>query len=124
MNFLVLFLTILSFTRGQRAAMMLQNRRQLPRRRRRGRSSLYSLNISYYYSFLFKDLFIYFMYVSTLSHSSDTPEEGIRSQCPLITDGCEPPCGCWKLNSGPLEEQSVLLTTEPSLQPLLLFLLF
>ena len=28
----------------------------------------------------------------------------------------EPPCGCWKLNSGPLEEQSVLLTTEPSLQ--------
>jgi len=36
----------------------------------------------------------------------------------LITDGCEPPCGCWDLNSGPLEEQSVLLTTEPSLQPI------
>jgi hypothetical protein len=35
-----------------------------------------------------------------------------------ITDGCEPPCGCWDLNSGPLEEQSVLLTTESSLQPL------
>jgi hypothetical protein len=34
-----------------------------------------------------------------------------------ITDGCEPPCGCWELNSGLLEEQSVLLTTEPSLQP-------
>jgi len=34
-----------------------------------------------------------------------------------ITDGCEPPCGCWELNSGPLEEQSVLLTAEPSLQP-------
>jgi len=33
----------------------------------------------------------------------------------LITDGYEPPCGCWDLNSGPLEEQSVLLTTEPSL---------
>jgi hypothetical protein len=33
-----------------------------------------------------------------------------------ITDGCEPPCGCWDLNSGPLEEQLVLLTTEPSLQ--------
>jgi hypothetical protein len=31
-----------------------------------------------------------------------------------ITEGCEPPCGCWELNSGPLEEQ---LTTEPSLQP-------
>ena len=25
-----------------------------------------------------------------------------------ITDGYELPCGCWKLNSGPLEEQSVL----------------
>ena len=34
-----------------------------------------------------------------------------------ITDGCEPPCGCWELNSGPPEEQSVLLTAEPSLQP-------
>ena len=32
-------------------------------------------------------------------------------------DGCEPPCGCWDLNSGPSEEQLVLLTTEPSLQP-------
>jgi hypothetical protein len=35
----------------------------------------------------------------------------------LITDGCESPCGCWELNSGPLVKQSVLLTTEPSLQP-------
>ncbi|GAB1287890.1 Golgi pH regulator [Apodemus speciosus] len=34
-----------------------------------------------------------------------------------ITDSCEPPCGCWELNSRPLEEQSVLLTAEPSLQP-------
>ena len=33
----------------------------------------------------------------------------------LITDGCEPPCGCWQLNSGPLEEQLVLLTAEPFL---------
>jgi hypothetical protein len=35
----------------------------------------------------------------------------------LITGGCEPPCGCWDLNSGPLEEQSVFLATEPSHQP-------
>jgi hypothetical protein len=34
----------------------------------------------------------------------------------LIIDGCEPPCGCWEPNSQLLEEQSVLLTTEPSLQ--------
>ena len=39
-----------------------------------------------------------------------------------ITDSCEPPCACWKLNSRPLEEQSVLLNTEPSLQPQALFL--
>jgi hypothetical protein len=34
----------------------------------------------------------------------------------LITDGCEPPCGHRELNSGPLEEQSILLISEPSLQ--------
>ena len=34
-----------------------------------------------------------------------------------ITNGCEPPYGCWKLNLGPLEEQSVLLNTEPPCQP-------
>jgi hypothetical protein len=33
-----------------------------------------------------------------------------------ITDGFEPPCGCWELNPGPLEEQSVLLAAESSLQ--------
>jgi hypothetical protein len=34
-----------------------------------------------------------------------------------ITDGCKPPCGCWGLNSRPLEKQPVLLTSKPSLQP-------
>jgi hypothetical protein len=48
------------------------------------------------------------MYMNILWLSSDTPEEGIGS----ITDGCEPPCGCWELNSRPLEE---VLTAEPSL---------
>ena len=44
----------------------------------------------------------------------------------LITNGCGLPCGCWELNSGPLEEQAELLTTEPSLQPpiFLIFCLF
>ena len=35
----------------------------------------------------------------------------------LITDGWEPLCSCWELNLGPLKEQSVFLTVEPSLQP-------
>ena len=34
----------------------------------------------------------------------------------LISDGREPPCGCWELNSRPSEEQAMLLTAEPSLQ--------
>ena len=34
-----------------------------------------------------------------------------------LTDGCEPPCGVWESNSGPMEEQPVLLTAEPSHQP-------
>jgi hypothetical protein len=41
---------------------------------------------------------------------------GRRQHWIIVTDGCEPPCGCWELNSGPLEEQSVLLTPELSLQ--------
>lgn len=40
------------------------------------------------------------------------------------TDRCELPCGYQELNPGPLEEQQVLLTTEMSLQPKLLFIYF
>jgi hypothetical protein len=48
--------------------------------------------------FLHKKIYL-FMYVGVLS--SYTPEEGIIY---TITEGCEPPCGCWELNSGLLEE--------------------
>jgi hypothetical protein len=41
---------------------------------------------------------------------------GVRVPGTGVTDSCEPPCGCLELNLGPLEEQSVLLTAEPSLQ--------
>ncbi|EGW01477.1 E3 ubiquitin-protein ligase NEDD4 [Cricetulus griseus] len=48
-----------------------------------------------------------------------------RKRAPdLIIDGCEPPYGCWELNPGPLEEQPVLLTSEPSLQPHYVLFLF
>jgi len=43
--------------------------------------------------------------------------EGVRFPRNEIADSFEPTCGFWELNSGPLEEQPVLLTTEPSLQP-------
>jgi hypothetical protein len=42
--------------------------------------------------------------------------EGIRLPETGVTDSCELPCGCWELYLGPLEEQPVLLTAEPSLQ--------
>ena len=34
-----------------------------------------------------------------------------------VTDSCKLPSGCWELNPGPLEEQPVLSTAEPPLQP-------
>jgi hypothetical protein len=34
-----------------------------------------------------------------------------------VVDGCEPPCGCQESNLGPLQEQQLLFTTKPSLQP-------
>jgi hypothetical protein len=46
--------------------------------------------------------------------------EGVESSRTGITESWEfneLSCGCWKLNSDPLEEQLVLLTTDPSLQP-------
>ena len=68
----------------------------------------------------FKDLFIYYVYnilpLCMLAGQKRAPD--------LFIDGCEPPCGCWEMNSGPLEEQAMLLTSEPSFQPpILVFLL-
>ncbi|KAL6057963.1 hypothetical protein STEG23_015831, partial [Scotinomys teguina] len=62
------------------------------------------------------------LHVLNLFNSPDQQTKGrllmseSRRGC-QISDGCEPPCGCWEFNSGPLEEQPMLLTSEPSLQP-------
>jgi hypothetical protein len=50
-------------------------------------------------------------------------EEDIRSPGTGITDGSELLWGCWELNTSPLEEP-MLLTREPSLQPLSLKSIF
>jgi hypothetical protein len=42
--------------------------------------------------------------------------EGVGSLRSGVIDSCELACGCWELNLGPLEEQRVLSTAEPSLQ--------
>jgi len=44
--------------------------------------------------------------------------EGVGSSGTGVTDDCELSCGCWELNLRPLVEQPMLLTAEPSLQPL------
>jgi hypothetical protein len=80
------------------------------------RGAAYWLSPCYFPSLLFLFFFFllrfiyYYMYV----HCSylQTPQKRVPD---LIADGCEPPCGCWDLNSGPSEEQSALLTAEPSL---------
>jgi hypothetical protein len=38
------------------------------------------------------------------------------------TDSCQLQRGCWELNPGPLEEEPVLLTTEPPMWNLILCL--
>jgi hypothetical protein len=40
--------------------------------------------------------------------------EDVRSPETGVTGICKLPCRCWELNPGPLESQSVLLTTETS----------
>jgi hypothetical protein len=51
------------------------------------------------------------------------PKEGIRFPQAGLTGGWELLCGSRESDSGPLELQSVLLSTEPSLQPHLYFFL-
>ena len=74
-------------------------------------------NVIYLLRWFFKkDLFVLCMWV----HCCCLQTQQKRALDP-ITDGCEPLCGCWELNSEPLEEQSVLLTTEPFYSPQNLF---
>ena len=66
----------------------------------------------------FQGLFFFrFIYYYSLVHCSCLQMHQKRVS-DLIMGGCESPCGCWDLNSGPSKEQSVLLTTEPSRQPM------
>jgi hypothetical protein len=62
--------------------------------------------------FCFKYLFILCICV----HCSCLQTHQNLSSDPII-DGCESPWGIWVLYSGPLEEQSALLTAKQSLQP-------
>jgi hypothetical protein len=63
--------------------------------------------ISFSFFFFFKD-FIY-LFITCKVHCSCLQTLQKR-ESDLVTDGCEPPCGCWDLNSWPSEEQSGALT--------------
>ena len=54
-------------------------------------------------NFLKKFFIVYFMFNSTCLRIC--LYAGARSPKTRVTDSYEPPCGCWELNSGPLEEQ-------------------
>ena len=60
-------------------------------------------------------LFIYVFYVFESLFASMPAWQKRASD--LIIDGCELPCDCWELKSGPLEKKPVFITTGPSLQP-------
>ena len=64
-------------------------------------------------------LFIYFLKIylfHVYEYYSCLQTHQKRALDPII-GGNEPLYVCWQLNSGPLEEQPVPLTAEPSLQP-------
>lgn len=49
-------------------------------------------------------------------HCLQRPEEGTSSSGTRVRDSCELPCGYWKSNQNPLEEQPVLWPVEQPLQ--------
>ena len=56
-------------------------------------------------------------YICVCVRKSDLLELESYTEVSGVTDSYELPCKCWELNPGLLEEQPLLLTTEPSLQP-------
>lgn len=49
-------------------------------------------------------------------------EKGISGSGTRVVDACEPLCGCWEPNIGPLQEWQMLLTAETSLLSLFVVL--
>jgi hypothetical protein len=66
-----------------------------------------------YLLFMYLSSFIFYVYSvlpACMYASQERPPD-------LIIHDRDLPYGCWELNSGLLEEQPVLFTSEPSLQP-------
>jgi hypothetical protein len=71
-------------------------------------------------------LYFYFMNVfssvcvCTCVCGAHRVQKKVRTLGTRVIYVCKLPCGCWDLNLCLLKEQPALLTTEPSLQPLVL----
>lgn len=68
-----------------------------------------------------KNIYLLYLYLSicmcaTCMQESVEFRGGIRSPRTAAILGCEPPCGCWESNLGPLREHPMLQTTESVLQ--------
>jgi hypothetical protein len=59
----------------------------------------------YLFIYLFIHSFIYFAYSILPAYMP----AGQKRTPDVIKDGYEPPCGCWELNSGPLEKPDSFL---------------
>jgi predicted membrane protein len=63
----------------------------------------FKVTLVFFFFLRFIYLFIIYVHCSCLQTLQKRASD-------LVTDDCEPPCGCWDLNSEPLEEQSGALT--------------
>ena len=71
----------------------------------------------FFFFFYCLDCFSFFLFLTLIYYTYSFWPTGQKRVPDPITDNCEPSCRCWELNSGPLQEQAMLLTSEPSLQP-------
>lgn len=81
---------------------------------------LLTVSSIFLYPFISKVLFVFecfSWFKCSMVQGLRRPEGGVQSPGTGVTDSCELSCECWESNQGPLEAQTVLLTTQPSLQP-------
>lgn len=82
---------------------------------------VFLLNFKTFIIFLWNIYFMYICLVFCLDVCRKRPEEHVRSYGAGVTDRFELPNGCWELKLT-LQEQPVILTTEPYLHPLLIII--
>ena len=85
----------------------------------RNAKSFWWITMKFFYLYIY--LFCVYVYLSACMYCTmGIPDAhwGQKKAFPgtAVRNGCEPTCGCWKLNPGLLEQQPMLLTDEPSFQ--------